>query len=55
MFDLNCLDDWKTKHWKYLVCWKDVKANKSGRAKVCKAEEVKKYFVNSEIENEIFG
>ena len=29
--------------------------HKSGRAKVCKAEEVKKYFVNSEIENEIFG
>ena len=26
-----------------------------GRTKVCKAEEVRKYFVNSKIENEVFG
>ena len=26
-----------------------------GGTKVCKAEEVKKYFVNSKTENEVFG
>ena len=26
-----------------------------GGTKVCKAKEVRKYFVNSKIENEIFG
>ena len=26
-----------------------------GGTKVCKAEEVRKYFVNSKIENEVFG
>ena len=29
--------------------------HKSGGTKVCQAEEVKKYFVNSKIENEAFG
>ena len=29
--------------------------HKFGRTKVCKAEEVRKYFVNSKIENEVFG
>ena len=28
--------------------------HKFGGAKVCKAEEVRKYFVNSEIENKVF-
>ena len=26
-----------------------------GQTKVCKAEEVRKYFINAEIENEFFG
>ena len=29
--------------------------HKFGGTKVCKAEEVRKYFVNSKIENEVFG
>ena len=29
--------------------------HKFGGAKVCKAEQVKKYFVNPKIENEVFG
>ena len=29
--------------------------NKFGGAKVCKAEQVRKYFVNPKIENEVFG
>ena len=29
--------------------------HKFGGTKVCKAEEVRKYFVNSNIENEVFG
>ena len=29
--------------------------HKFGGAKVCKAEQVRKYFVNLEIENEVFG
>ena len=29
--------------------------HKFGGAKVCKAEEVRKYFVNSKTENEVFG
>ena len=29
--------------------------HKFGGAKVCKAEEVRKYFVNSKIKNEVFG
>ena len=29
--------------------------HKFGGTKVCKAEEVRKYFVNSKIENEFFG
>ena len=29
--------------------------HKLGRNKVCKAEEVRKYFVNSKIGNEVFG
>ena len=29
--------------------------HKFGRAKVCKAEQVRKYFVNPKIENEVFG
>ena len=28
---------------------------KFGGAKVCKAEQVRKYFVNPKIENEVFG
>ena len=60
MFDkvLKCfiyLGYWKTKHWKCLVCEKDAKANKLAGTKVCKAEELRKYFVNSKIENEVFG
>ena len=29
--------------------------HKFGRTKVCKSEEVRKYFVNSKIKNEVFG
>ena len=29
--------------------------HKIGGTKVCKAEKVRKYFVNTEIENEVFG
>ena len=29
--------------------------HKFGGAKVCKAEQVRKYFVNPKIENEVFG
>ena len=29
--------------------------HKLGGTKVCKAEQVRKYFVNSKIENEVFG
>ena len=29
--------------------------HKLGGAKVCKAEQVKKYFVNPKTENEVFG
>ena len=29
--------------------------HKLGRTKVCKAEEVRRYFVNPKIENEVFG
>ena len=29
--------------------------HKFGEAKVCKAEPVRKYFVNPKIENEVFG
>ena len=29
--------------------------HKFGGTKVCKAEEVRKYFINSKIENEVFG
>ena len=29
--------------------------HKFGESKVCKAEEVRKYFVNSKIENQLFG
>ena len=29
--------------------------HKFGEAKVCKAEQVTKYFVNLKIENEVFG
>ena len=29
--------------------------HKFGGTKVCKAEDVKKHFVNSKIENEVFG
>ena len=29
--------------------------HKFGGAKVCKAEQVKKYFVNPKTENEVFG
>ena len=29
--------------------------HKFGRTKVYKAEEIRKYFVNSKIENEVFG
>ena len=29
--------------------------HKFGGTKVCKAEEVRQYFVNSKIENEVFG
>ena len=37
-----------TKHWKCLVCEKDAKAN-------IEAEEVRRYFVNPKIENEVFS
>ena len=43
------------KHWKCLVCEKDAKANKFGGNKVCKAEEIRKFFVICKIENEVFG
>ena len=43
-------------HWKLLVCEKNAKANiNSVELKVCKAEEVRKYFVNLKIENEVSG
>ena len=29
--------------------------HKFGGTKVCKADEVRKYFINSKIENEVFG
>ena len=29
--------------------------HKFGGTKICKAEEVRKYFINSKIENEVFG
>ena len=36
--------------------WEKCKSkHKFGRAKVCKAEQVRKYFVNPKIENEVFG
>ena len=39
---------WEMKHWKCLVSEKDAKA--IGGTNVCKAEEVRKCFVNSKIE-----
>ena len=29
--------------------------HKFGKTKVCKSEEVREYFVNSKIQNEVFG
>ena len=47
---LICLGYWSTKHWK---CKQDRSKSKYkfGGTKVCKAEEVRKYFLNSEIES----
>ena len=38
-----------------IVCEKNAKANKFTGAKVCKAEQVRKDFVNPKIENEVFS
>ena len=51
---LICLGYCRTKHWKCLICEKECK-HRIGGTKVCKAEEVRKYFVNPKIENEVFG
>ena len=53
--DLNCLiylGYWSTKHWKCLVSKKGARANIIlVETKVCKTEEVRKYFVNPKIES----
>ena len=47
---------WRTKHWKCLVCEKNVKSkHKFVGTKLCKAEQVKKYFVSLKIKNEVFA
>ena len=45
------------KHWKCLPSKRDrcKGKNKFGGTKVFKAEEVRKYFVNPKIENEVFA
>ena len=47
---------WRTKHWKYLILEKDAKADIIfGGTKVCKSEEVRKYFVNPKTEIEVLS
>ena len=45
---------WRMKHWKYLVFEKDAKAD-INLVGVCKAGEVRRYFVNSKIESKVFS
>ena len=46
----------KTKHWIMFSMRKRRKSkHKFGRTKVCMAKEVRKYFVNSKIENVVFN
>ena len=50
------LDYWRTKHWKYLILEKDAKADIIFRGtKVCKSEQVRKYFVNPKTEIEVLS
>ena len=51
---LICLGYWRTKQWKCLVWTKEAKANMIWW-KVCEADDVREYFINTKIENEAFG